>query len=256
MLRLARALGRPRVRPRTGWTAAAAAAAGAAAAAASTAALAEEDEAPPGSLLAELVNLEGRLGRVEATLKRGHGTLIVVGESLIDFIPGDDGRFLPRAPPTPPPTPPLLACWYSRLAAGWRQALPKREGQATLTRPSPPAGCGGAPFNVCLTMARLDAPTAFLSNVSTDMFGAQICAELGKDNVDLSMVGRVPNPSTLAFVSFATGEPQYAFFFNDAADRSLTPATLPPLPHDAAAVHLSMGAITLEVEPVSSAFSA
>ena len=105
-------------------------------------------------------------------------------------------------------------------------------------------------------MARLDAPAAFLSNVSTDMFGAQICAELGKDNVDLSMVGRVPNPSTLAFVSFATGEPQYAFFFNDAADRSLTPATLPPLPYDAAAVHLSMGAITLEVEPVSSAFGA
>ena len=157
--------------------------------------------------------------------------------------------------PDPTPTPPLLACWY-RPAAGWRQALPKREGPASLTHPSPPAGCGGAPFNVCLTMARLDAPTAFLSNVSTDMFGAQICAELGKDNVDLSMVGRVPNPSTLAFVSFATGEPQYAFFFNDAADRSLTPATLPPLPHDAAAVHLSMGAITLEVEPVSSAFGA
>jgi len=82
------------------------------------------------------------------------------------------------------------------------------------------------------------------------MFGDQICAELSRDNVNLSMVKRVSNPTTLAFVSFATGEPQYAFFYNDAADRSLTPATLPSLPSDAAAMHLSMGAITCEVEPV------
>ena len=130
----------------------------------------------------------------------------MVGEGLIDFIPGEDGRFMPR--------------------------------------------CGGAPFNVCLAMARLEAPTAFLSNVSTDMFGDQICAELAQDGVDLDMVKRVANPTTLAFVSFATGEPQYAFFYNDAADRSLTPATLPELPQDAAAMHLSMGAVTCEVEPV------
>ena len=64
--------------------------------------------------------------------------VIVVGEGLIDFIPGEDGRFMPR--------------------------------------------CGGAPFNVCLAMARLEAPTAFLSNVSTDMFGDQICAELARKN--------------------------------------------------------------------------
>ena len=130
----------------------------------------------------------------------------MVGEGLIDFIPGEDGRFMPR--------------------------------------------CGGAPFNVCLAMARLEAPTAFLSNVSTDMFGDQICAELAQDSVNLEMVKRVANPTTLAFVSFATGEPQYAFFYNDAADRSLTPATLPELPRDAAAMHLSMGAVTCEVEPV------
>jgi hypothetical protein len=37
------------------------------------------------------------------------------------------------------------------------------------------------------------------------------------DDVNLDMVKRVNNPTTLAFVSFATGEPQYAFFYNDAA---------------------------------------
>lgn len=77
--------------------------------------------------------LEAEATAAAAAKKKKGGKLIVVGEALIDFIPGEsDGRFLPR--------------------------------------------CGGAPFNVCLTMARLEAPTAFLSNVSADMFGDQICA--------------------------------------------------------------------------------
>jgi fructokinase len=84
-------------------------------------------------------SLVARLERVEAVVTAPAGEkVIVVGEGLIDFIPGEDGRFMPR--------------------------------------------CGGAPFNVCLAMARLDAPTAFLSNVSTDMFGDQICAELARKN--------------------------------------------------------------------------
>ena len=143
--------------------------------------------------------------------KATYGRLISVGEALIDFIPGDDGRFQPL--------------------------------------------CGGAPFNVARVMSRLEAPSVFLSNVSSDMFGDKICAELANDGVDLSLVQRVSDPSTLAFVKLEKGaDPQYAFFFNQAADRSLTADTLPSLPADTSALHLSLGAITLEVEPVSSAF--
>eukprot|EP01051_Picozoa_sp_SAG22_P008406 SAG22_NODE_638_length_8262_cov_4.658826_3_plen_313_part_00 len=116
--------------------------------------------------------------------------------------------------------------------------------------------CGGAPFNVCLTMSRLGSRTAFLSNVSSDMFGDKICSELAANAVDLSMVKRVPNPTTLAFVNLEQEAPQYAFFFNDAADRSLTAATLPALPAKTDALHLSMGAVTLATQPVSGAFAA
>jgi fructokinase len=87
------------------------------------------------------------------------------------------------------------------------------------------------------------------------MFGDKICGELSDDNVDLSLVKRVKDPTTLAFVKIEKGcDPQYAFFFNQAADRSLTPATLPSLPSDTAALHLSMGAVTVETQPVASAF--
>ena len=61
--------------------------------------------------------------------------------------------------------------------------------------------CGGAPFNVALTMSRLGSPTAFLSNVSEDMFGDKICAELEANSVDLSMVKPATPPR---FDSFFT----------------------------------------------------
>jgi fructokinase len=147
------------------------------------------------------------------------GALISVGEALIDFLPRDGGG--------------------GGSAADGSRFQPV---------------CGGAPFNVVRTIARLGAPAAFLSNISTDMFGDQICSELEAEGVDLTLVRRVAAPTTLAFVKMEPGlDPQYAFFYRQAADRSLTANSLPALPHDVAAVHLSLGAITLEA-PVASAF--
>ena len=113
--------------------------------------------------------------------------------------------------------------------------------------------CGGAPFNVCLTTARLGAPTAFLSHISSDLFGDKICNLLAENGVNLDLVKRVPQPTTLAFVDLQGDEPQYAFFFENAADRTLTPELLPAIPPTTEAIHLSMGAITLEAQ-VSGAF--
>ena len=53
--------------------------------------------------------------------------------------------------------------------------------------------------------------------------GQELYRTLAKDDVDLSMVRRLPQPSTLAFVSKPPGaDVRYAFFKEQAADRSLT----------------------------------
>jgi hypothetical protein len=167
-------------------------------------------------LIHQLEGMLERLARVESATSGGQGSLVSIGEALIDFLPRDGAD------------------------GGGGQFQPV---------------CGGAPFNVALTMARLQAPTVFLSNISADMFGDRICSELCSEGVDLTLVQRVAAPTTLAFVKMEPGcDPQYAFFFREAADRSLTVDSLPELPADTAGMHLSMGAITLETQPVASAF--
>ena len=115
--------------------------------------------------------------------------------------------------------------------------------------------CGGAPFNVSLTLGRLGAGGALLGCVSEDMFGKQIVSKLTANGVSMDLVQRVPNPSLLAFVSFVDNEPEYAFFTENVADVTLTPDKLPDLTTTPAEMlHLSLGAITLMHEPISTAW--
>eukprot|EP00747_Dinoflagellata_sp_TGD_P089556 gnl/TRDRNA2_/TRDRNA2_164366_c0_seq2.p1 gnl/TRDRNA2_/TRDRNA2_164366_c0~~gnl/TRDRNA2_/TRDRNA2_164366_c0_seq2.p1 ORF type:complete len:425 (+),score=85.67 gnl/TRDRNA2_/TRDRNA2_164366_c0_seq2:156-1277(+) len=117
---------------------------------------------------------------------------------------------------------------------------------------------GGSPFNVCIAATRLGSKTFFLSALSTDLFGEQLYKHLEKEGVDLAMARKVPNPSTLAFVSKTpSGDAQYAFFKENAADRQLTSNFVvealedhPPF----AAVHVSLGAVTLEDKQMAKAF--
>jgi len=139
-------------------------------------------------------------------------SIVILGEALIDFMP----------------------C----IEEGGRPAL----------RPV----CGGAPFNVALAIGRLGGGAALLANLSTDMFGDQICTKLVANGISLDYINRVDLPTTLAFVSTAGGEPQYAFFTKEAADRSLTKEELPALEHTAVqAMHLSLGAITVMDKPIA-----
>ncbi|HVT49986.1 MAG TPA: carbohydrate kinase [Dongiaceae bacterium] len=117
---------------------------------------------------------------------------------------------------------------------------------------------GGSPFNVAIGLGRLGAPTGFLSRLSTDFFGDLLVDTLARNGVDCRHVKRTADPSTLAFVSQpGSGEPQYAFFSNGAADRCITEHDLPPAFDEAVtAIHLSLGAITLLTETAASTYEA
>ena len=117
---------------------------------------------------------------------------------------------------------------------------------------------GGSPFNVAIGLGRLGAPTGFFSRLSTDFFGDLLAETLARNGVDGRYLKRAADPSTLAFVSPPSdGEPQYAFYANGAADRSMTEHDLPAAFEEAVTcLHFSFGAITLLVEPAAGALEA
>ncbi|MFP4113780.1 MAG: carbohydrate kinase family protein [Spirochaetales bacterium] len=150
--------------------------------------------------------------------------IICIGESLVDFIPVDEDY---RAAPAHGET--------------GSSALP-------VYRPI----AGGCPFNCAVSAARLDGEVAFVGTVSRDFFGDQIVERLVANRVDVSMITRVPNPTTLAFVKKDTdGSVRYAFFANETADRALTrdriSASLPT------GAILQFGSISLIPDPEGSA---
>src|SRR5919198_643487 len=71
---------------------------------------------------------------------------------------------------------------------------------------------GGSCLNVAVTMARLDAPAGLIGGISTDLFGNMIADHARRANVDLQYAMRSIGGTTLAFVRFVEGEPQYAFY--------------------------------------------
>jgi len=115
------------------------------------------------------------------------------------------------------------------------------------------AVAGGSPFNVAVGLGRLGRPTAFLSTLSEDTFGAFLADKLADAGVSASYLQRCPNPTTLSVVATnASGEPQYSFYAPDSADRALRPEALPSqLPSDINAI--AAGSYALGVEPIASA---
>jgi fructokinase len=128
-------------------------------------------------------------------------------------------------------------------------------GEVTSTGMRLDACIGGSPLNVAQGLARLARPVAFLAGLSTDALGERLLASLRAEGVDTSLILRNDAPSTLSVVSLdASGVPRYAFHGNGAADRQITPETLPALP--AATRVLQFGSYALAVEPVGSALRA
>ncbi|MEU8462854.1 carbohydrate kinase [Streptomyces sp. NPDC029003] len=112
---------------------------------------------------------------------------------------------------------------------------------------------GGGPYNTALALGRLGAETAFCSRVSADGFGETLLAGLRAAGVDLSLVQRGPEPTTLAVPSLAPdGSAAYGFYTEGTADRLFTlPPALPP-----GVRALALGTCSLVLEPGASAYEA
>ncbi|MEU7133732.1 carbohydrate kinase [Streptomyces sp. NPDC046261] len=113
--------------------------------------------------------------------------------------------------------------------------------------------CGGGPYNTALALARLGSATAFCSRVSADGFGEALLGGLRVAGVDLSLVRRGPEPTTLAVAAIGTdGSAGYGFYAGGTADRLFE---LPgPLPDGTEA--LCLGTCSLVLEPGASAYEA
>ena len=110
------------------------------------------------------------------------------------------------------------------------------------------ARLGGSPFNVALGLARLGCRSALLTGLSTDFLGARLRAALEAEGVATDHLIAKERPTTLSLVGLdSRGQPSYAFYGRDAADRALTEADLPALGPEVAAIHV--GSYSLVVEP-------
>ncbi|WP_231631033.1 PfkB family carbohydrate kinase, partial [Streptomyces clavuligerus] len=95
------------------------------------------------------------------------------------------------------------------------------------------------------------ARAAFCSRVSGDGFGEALLAGLLTAGVDVSLVERGPEPTTLAVASVgADGSAGYGFYAEGTADRLFE--LPPPLPDEARAV--AFGTCSLVLEPGASAY--
>ncbi len=137
--------------------------------------------------------------------------IVVCGEALIDFTPASFG-----------------------------------DTQAYVPRP------GGSPYNVAIGLGRLETPVAFLGRLSTDAFGRMLGSHLVENGVNGRFLRTGDEPTTLAFVHLREGhEPEFSFYGEGAADRSLLPQDLPAsFDDEVRAIHF--GSYSLAVEPIGS----
>ncbi|GHT80037.1 ribokinase [Spirochaetia bacterium] len=112
---------------------------------------------------------------------------------------------------------------------------------------------GGSPYNTALAIGRQGVPVGFLGRLSTDFFGESLVSHLVKNGVSADFIIRSREHTTLAFVKLEKGEePQYVFYTEGSADRSLQIADLPKkLPAEVRCI--LFGSIAMTMEPVASA---
>jgi fructokinase len=117
------------------------------------------------------------------------------------------------------------------------------------------AVAGGSPFNVAIGLSRLSCPTGFLSTLSEDAFGDFLADSLRQAGVELDLVRRCPERTTLSVVATAdNGHPHYSFYADSGADRALTVGDLPTLPPVVSAI--VAGSYALGVEPIAGSIEA
>ena len=86
---------------------------------------------------------------------------------------------------------------------------------------------GGAVFNTAIALARLGAPSALFSGLSTDLFGGVLRRTMEASGVDAGYAAVSDRPTTLAFVVLTDGHAKYAFYDEATAGRMLSVTDLP-----------------------------
>ncbi|MDA3625928.1 carbohydrate kinase [Saccharopolyspora oryzae] len=109
---------------------------------------------------------------------------------------------------------------------------------------------GGGPYNVAIALGRLGVPAAFYARLSTDQFGDELFERLRASNVDVELVQRGPEPTTLAVVGLAEdGSARYSFHTEGTATRFVTDQELPER-----ATALCLGTLGMVLEPGASVY--
>jgi fructokinase len=142
----------------------------------------------------------------------------------------------------------ILACGEALI-----DMVPKTSpGGETLFLPCP----GGSPYNTIIAAGRLGVSAAFMGRLSTDFFGDALIGRLAQNNVNTDLITRSGETTTLAFVKLEKGrEPQYIFYTEGSADRSLALADLPAALSPGIRCIL-FGSISLTMEPAASSIEA
>jgi len=119
-------------------------------------------------------------------------------------------------------------------------------GQAFLPVP------GGCAYNTSIAIGRLGIPVSFFGRISRNFFGDMQASRLRENNVDDSLLLRCEQNPVLAFIKTEEcKEPQYAFYDEGTADRSLSPEELPAqLPENTHCI--VFGSISVVMEPIGS----
>jgi fructokinase len=111
---------------------------------------------------------------------------------------------------------------------------------------------GGAPANVSIALARLGAHVSFAGRMSTDKFGEKLYNWLSPESIDLSLVERTEDPTSLAVASLdAEGKASYSFYLKGTADWGWTLGAFMNLEVEPPAA-LVIGSVATAIEPGAS----
>jgi fructokinase len=106
---------------------------------------------------------------------------------------------------------------------------------------------GGSSLNVATASTRLGQPTAFLTQISNDIFGHALAEHIHREDIDARFVVRSDAPTTLAFVEERHGQAHFSFIGNGAADSLYDPHPRPELP--GSVKFMQFGSISLLKDP-------
>ncbi|KAB0679999.1 carbohydrate kinase family protein [Aureimonas leprariae] len=116
------------------------------------------------------------------------------------------------------------------------------------------ARIGGSALNAALGLARLGHGSAYFSKISGDLYGRRLRAFMEQEEIDQRFLIPTTRNTTLAMVSLSqAGVPEYSFYIEGTADRSVEPDEVPsPLPDEIEAVHVG-GSYSTVSEPTAAA---